>query len=128
MLACYRYIELNPVRAAMVSSPEVYPWSSAAGNSRIRSDALLTTHSEYQSLSGSEYRQLLSRGIDPETVKEIRDSTNTGYPLASGSFKEKLGGTVGRRMVAGRAGRPPKADEEKESVNVPDLFSGGAAS
>src|SRR6185437_16387757 len=27
-LACCRYIELNPVRAAMVAHPRDYPWSS----------------------------------------------------------------------------------------------------
>src|SRR3989440_5617612 len=33
VLACYRYIELNPVRAGMVSHPADYPWSSYAANS-----------------------------------------------------------------------------------------------
>ena len=28
LLRCYRYIELNPVRAGMVSHPAEYPWSS----------------------------------------------------------------------------------------------------
>ncbi|WP_218190334.1 transposase [Pseudomonas sp. CC6-YY-74] len=28
LLSCYRYIELNPVRAGLVAAPEAYPWSS----------------------------------------------------------------------------------------------------
>ena len=28
LLSCYRDIELNPVRAGMVETPEAYPWSS----------------------------------------------------------------------------------------------------
>ena len=28
LLACSRYVELNPVRAHMAQSPELYPWSS----------------------------------------------------------------------------------------------------
>jgi putative transposase len=32
LLSCYRYIELNPVRAGMVSRPEEYRWSSYAIN------------------------------------------------------------------------------------------------
>lgn len=28
LLTCYRYIELNPVRAGLVSHPREYPWSS----------------------------------------------------------------------------------------------------
>ena len=30
VLACYRYIEMNPVRATMVNHPGDYPWSSYA--------------------------------------------------------------------------------------------------
>jgi putative transposase len=32
LLMLYRYIELNPVRAAMVDAPERYRWSSARAN------------------------------------------------------------------------------------------------
>jgi putative transposase len=28
LMACVRYIEMNPVRAGMVSKPNQYPWSS----------------------------------------------------------------------------------------------------
>jgi putative transposase len=28
LLTCYRYIEINPVRAAMVEVPSAYAWSS----------------------------------------------------------------------------------------------------
>ena len=28
LIACHRYIELNPVRAVMVAHPAEYPWSS----------------------------------------------------------------------------------------------------
>jgi putative transposase len=28
LLACYRYVALNPVRTLMVKLPEDYPWSS----------------------------------------------------------------------------------------------------
>ncbi len=43
LLKCYRYIELNPVRAGMVESPEQYPWSSYCENAgvdgvRLKSD------------------------------------------------------------------------------------------
>jgi len=33
VLACYRYIELNPVRAGMAGHPAAYAWSSHAANS-----------------------------------------------------------------------------------------------
>ena len=43
-LTCLRYIELNPVRAGLVSSPELYPWSSYRAHALGRHDAVLTPH------------------------------------------------------------------------------------
>ena len=47
VLACYRYIELNPVRANMVQCPGDYPWSSYRANGDGRANPLLTPHAEY---------------------------------------------------------------------------------
>ncbi len=42
LLACSRYIELNPVRACMVADPMDYPWSSyQARVSGVENDGLL---------------------------------------------------------------------------------------
>nr|WP_305908179.1 transposase [Methylomarinum sp. Ch1-1]MDP4520991.1 transposase [Methylomarinum sp. Ch1-1] len=51
-LVCSRYIELNPVRAGMVKSPEDYRWSSYRGNALNDDDPLLTNHCLYRSLGG----------------------------------------------------------------------------
>jgi len=47
LLSCYRYIELNPVRAGMVESPEEYRWSSYGYNA-WGNDSWLMSHAEYQ--------------------------------------------------------------------------------
>ena len=49
LLACLRYIELNPVRAGMVEGPEHYRWTSYHANAMGRPDAMLTTHPLYRS-------------------------------------------------------------------------------
>jgi putative transposase len=41
LLASVRYVELSPVRARLVESPAVYPWSSAAAHLTERDDALV---------------------------------------------------------------------------------------
>jgi len=41
VLACYRYIEMNPVRAAMVSRPQDYRWSSYHVNAQGNADSLI---------------------------------------------------------------------------------------
>src|SRR3954466_2686694 len=50
VLACYRYIELNPVRAGMASAPAQYRWSSHSCNVAESVDSLLTQHAEYLAL------------------------------------------------------------------------------
>lgn len=44
LLRCYRYIELNPVRAAMVDDPGHHPWSSYHFNAWGRADPILRAH------------------------------------------------------------------------------------
>jgi putative transposase len=44
LLACYRYIERNPVRANMVRHPREYRWSSYRSNAEGKTDALVAPH------------------------------------------------------------------------------------
>ena len=52
-ITCLRYIELNPVRAGIVSKPENYPWSSHRANAYGVSDPLVTRHARYAELGPS---------------------------------------------------------------------------
>ena len=67
LLECYRYIELNPVRANMVESPRDYKWSSYRCNGEGIKSKLITPHDEYLSLGHSEeirlanYRSFLNK-------------------------------------------------------------------
>lgn len=111
VLACYRYIELNPVRAGMVSHPSAWLWSSFAVNSGHRADPLISPHAEYLALGADEkvrsaaYGQLFEDQINESLMTEIRESTNGGYPLASESFRKALVDPE-RKLERGRPGRP----------------------
>ena len=93
VLACYRYIELNPVRAGMVHHPAGYLWSSYAVNSGMRSDPLIAPHAEYVAIAteaqsrAAAYRALCEEPVDAPLQQAIREATNAGYPLASDAFK-----------------------------------------
>ncbi len=52
-LACSRYIELNPVRAGLVSDPGSYRWSSFRANALGETDAVLTPHPLYLGLGAT---------------------------------------------------------------------------
>jgi putative transposase len=96
VITCYRYIERNPVRAKMVRRPEQYPWSSYAGNARLRSDELLTPHPEYLALGLDDtsrprlYRDLLSDEDRTESLKAMREATDAGFPLVGSRLKAQL--------------------------------------
>ena len=63
-LACMRYIELNPVRARMVRSPEQFRWSSHRCNALGEANTLLTPHSAYAALGrGAAMRQAAYRNL-----------------------------------------------------------------
>ncbi len=123
LMICHRYIELNPVRAAMVTRPGDYRWSSYAHNAQGKTDELIRDHALYQAL-GKEpvarraaYRSLFRSAIDETILSEVRDSINKGWALGSKRFLARLEAAGQRRVQplprGGKrkgAGRPPKEE------------------
>jgi putative transposase len=116
VLACYRYIELNPVRAGMVKQPREYRWSSYHANALGRADPLLSAHEEYLRLGTEErvrreaYRELFKAHLDGETVDQIRHATNGNFALGTARFAKEIERSLGRRAQPGKVGRPPRDD------------------
>jgi putative transposase len=111
VLACHRYVEMNPVRAGMVSTPADYRWSSHRGNIDAAGDKALTAHPEYLALGiDADARCKAYGGLfatsDESMTEQIRRATNGGYPLVSDRLKDVLE-TEGKRLGPGRSGRPP---------------------
>ena len=96
LLACMRYIELNPIRAKMVRLPEDYCWSSYTGNASGCINELLTPHSIYMRLGLNReerlaaYRALFRHCLDTAVLSEIRKSYQTGTPLGNEYFRDKI--------------------------------------
>jgi putative transposase len=86
-LCCYRYIELNPVRAGMVSQPGDYTWSSYHANAGAAGDPLVSAHDAYLSLGSTEsariraYRGLFDVQLPQDDVEAIRKATSGGYRI-----------------------------------------------
>ncbi|HQQ75120.1 MAG TPA: transposase [Pseudomonadales bacterium] len=112
LLSCYRYIELNPVRANMVEHPEQYRWSSYRANARGEHNVLINPHWLYESLGAdanhrqAAYRELFRYALDPGLVDNIRGVTNGNYVLGDERFAEQIAAALGRRSMHGKAGRP----------------------
>ena len=111
LLRCYRYIELNPLRAGMVADPGDYRWSSHRCNAFGEHDPLVTSHHAYRSLSANPverqrgYRALVMDTIAPEELKAIRLHLQCQHAYGSNRFcaeiEAQLGWPVGPRKIGG---------------------------
>ena len=112
LLTCYRYIELNPVRANMVIAPGDYLWSSYHANACGKKDKNVVAHNEYLNLGQTKmerhiaYRKLFRNHIDNEMLDSIRDTTNQELVVGSERFKNKIEETLQRSTRRKQAGRP----------------------
>jgi putative transposase len=127
VIACYRYIELNPVEAHMVALPGAYPWSSYAGNAGSRPDSLLTPHPEYLALGLDEmsrhraYRDLLAAGDHAASAKELREATDAGYPLVGERLRAQLqkdGARLSRGTPGPRSSCDARCDDESGTFTL----------
>lgn len=114
-LRCHRYVELNPVRAAMVAHPAEYPWSSFHANALGRVSSVVTPHPRYLELGSTpdercaRYRALFKGEFAEGDLKAIRASINAGLPLGSPAFIRRMETMLGKRTQAGKGGRPKRA-------------------
>jgi putative transposase len=116
LLACARYIELNPLRAGMLMDAASFAWSSCAHHLGRRRDPLVTEHPMYWALGNTPfereaaYRELLEQGLSDEEVEALTASALKGWPLGSAGFLQGLATQVDRPMRPRSRGRPRKRD------------------
>lgn len=122
LLTCQRYIELNPVRAAMVHDPADYRWSSYRANALGQKQAILTPHPLYLAL-GSEtherqaaYRALFRAHLDQTAIDDIRLALNRSQPLGDNRFHATIARILGERRQPRPRGRPRSAVEEDSAM------------
>ena len=120
LLMCYRYIELNPVRAGMVDHPGEYRWSSYGAHAQGAVDETLCQHDEYRRLGTTErerqaaYRALFCHLLDPGRVADIRDAANHELVVGTSRFKDEVEAMTNRRARRGRPGRPSKKSNDRQ--------------
>ena len=115
LLACARYIELNPVRARMVAVPEAYRWSSCC-NRIGQSHCPWLDHDPYYLALGTgdaqrqeRYRHFLRDAIPEGEWRLIREAVQRGQLTGTGRFVDKVEEILGKRIEKRAPGRPSKA-------------------
>ena len=117
--AALRYVELNPVRAGMVATPERWRWSSAATHCGLADpDPLLEMERWRKRWTASEWRGFIADAELAADVSRLRHSTHTGRPLGSPEFVAGLEELTSRPLVPRNGGRPkkPSADCRQASL------------
>jgi putative transposase len=125
---CMGYIELNPVRAGVVSTPRAYRWSSWRGNVLGERDPVITPHPLYRALGVDAaerrvaYARMFNVPLDAHVVEAIRRAAKTGAVLGTAACRLRLESTLKRtlaRLPHGGARRGPAFDSTRVGVDFP---------
>jgi putative transposase len=119
LLACYRYIELNPVAACMVDHPGDYRWCSYAANAYGKPDNLITPHPLYRQMGlnaedrQKNYRKLFSISLENHEIHAIRMAAQFSIPLGNDRFREQIEEATGQKVGQAKRGRPFRTPDGK---------------
>ncbi len=114
LLACYRYIEMNPVRAGMVGRPADYRWSSYRAHAYGETNCLISDHILFSSQHADAnmrrkiYCSLFEMGEPESLLKEIRTASSFSMPLGNSKFRKQVEEALGRKLGHSTRGRPIK--------------------
>jgi putative transposase len=105
--AVTRYIEQNPVRAAIVKDSQDYRYSSAPAHFGLAHDPVLG-EDLFPEIQRNSYIEFIQSEIPTMQMKEIRESARTGRPLGTKEFVSEMEHRLGKRLVALAHGRPKR--------------------
>ncbi|HET7931071.1 MAG TPA: transposase [Rhodanobacteraceae bacterium] len=121
LMAVYRYIELNPVRAAMTRHPEQHRWSSVHANLGLIEDPLVTPHPRFTALGpdrdarATAWRDLLQQGIGQDDVDGIRAHLQQERALGDPRFQAMVESSLGRPVRVRPRGRPRRSQHQPDT-------------
>ncbi|HNP34744.1 MAG TPA: transposase [Woeseiaceae bacterium] len=114
LLACHRYIELNPVRAGIVNTPVEYRWSSVRHHCGVDTNEWLTPSTAYLDLGASKierserYRRFIANGTDAMELDHFRQAIQRNQVTGNRKFEDAIEARIGRRIHRRGPGRPPR--------------------
>lgn len=110
LLRAIRYVELNPVRAGLVTEAWNWPWSSAVAHCRAGTRDLATSaewDAYFRHWDFDEWREILGAGLPDQDLSAIRRSTTLGEPWGGSEFIQSIEQKVDRKVRVLARGRPP---------------------
>ncbi len=101
LVAAARYIEMNPVAAHLVRTPEEYPWSSARAHIEGKNDALVKVALLLEIVP--DWKGFLGLSV-AEEVELIHRHERTGRPWGGSIFIENLEQALDRPLAPQKPG------------------------
>ena len=114
MLACCRYVEMNPVRACMVAGPRQYRWSSYRERMGLVGRELLDQDATYLALAGDEqrrrerYQEYLQQGASEKEIALLRTAWARNQLTGSQRFVDEIQMRIGTRVESRGRGKPKR--------------------
>lgn len=115
LLACARYIELNPIRAKIVKYPADYPWSSFNFKAEGKQDQLLDEDPVYETFGKTSqekqlnYKEWVRKSTPEEELNLLRHVTQKGGIFGNKEFFNRITELLGRKVILRPRGRPKKS-------------------
>lgn len=115
LLACCRYVELNPVRASMVVNPADYRWSSYRAKIGLQACDWLDRDCCYLGLAETtearrkKYQAWVLSGTLASELRLIREASQRGQLVGSALFRDEVERKTGRRVESRGPGRPKRS-------------------
>jgi putative transposase len=106
LLACARYVELNPVRAGLVSKARDWRWSSARAHLAGRDDGVVAVRPLLALVP--DWAGFLDGGLSADEREAIRAGERTGRPLGAPRFLARLEKRLKRPLARRKPGPKPK--------------------
>jgi putative transposase len=117
VMACMRFIEVNPQRAGLAAGLHDYSWSSLAHHLGDARDPLITEPPAYWAMGNTPfdreaaYREWVEQGVGSAELQRIVAALVGGRPLGDASYIRELEKTTGRSLAPAPRGRPRKKME-----------------
>lgn len=106
LLACARYVELNPVRAKLVVGPLEWPWSSARAHATGCDDSLATAAPLCAMVDGP-WEEFLRVEPSQHEIATLHRHEHSGRPLGDPEFVDQVENQLGRALKPNRPGPKP---------------------
>ena len=116
LMAAFRYVAMNPVKAKLAATAADWPWSSAPAHLRRQDDGLVTVRPQLERVEG--FAELLELPADTERVAALTKGQTIRRPLMGDHELAELERRLGRTLRPGKPGRPPSKKNDPGQLKL----------